>query len=66
MVLSGGRVKSQYHIFVLPLFLLGWLQGGEHLAFDNEPTMADLHLSLLDKFGVQVDELGGSSAPLPI
>jgi hypothetical protein len=25
-----------------------------------------LHLSLLDKFGVQVDELGGSSAPLSI
>jgi hypothetical protein len=23
MVLSGGRVKSQYHIFVLPPFLVG-------------------------------------------
>lgn len=68
---GGGISNSTIHSGInLPVLLVGggagWLQGGEHLAFDNEPTMADLHLSLLDKFGVQVDELGGSSAPLPI
>jgi hypothetical protein len=68
---GGGISNSTIHSGInLPVLLVGggagWLQGGEHLAFDNEPTMADLHLSLLDKFGVQVDELGGSSAPLSI
>ena len=54
----------------LPLMLVGggagWLPGGQHLHYANEPTMADLHLTLLSQFGVHIDSLGGSTAPLPI
>ena len=68
---GGGLSNSTIHSGVnLPLLLLGggagWLQGGRHLHYDNEPTLADLHLTLLEKFGVNVDKLGGSSAALSV
>jgi hypothetical protein len=34
--------------------------------YDNEPTLADLHLSLLERFNVHIDKLGGSTAPLTV
>jgi len=68
---GGGLSNSTIHSGVnLPILLVGggagWLQGGEHKHFADEPTMADLHLSLMDKFGLSVDRLGGSSGPIAI
>jgi hypothetical protein len=44
----------------------GWLRGGRHLSFDNEPTMADLLVTLTHKFDAPEDQIGGSSGPLSI
>lgn len=54
----------------LPVLLIGggagWLPGGQHLQYTNEPTMADLHLTIMDRFGLPVSKFGGSTAPLDI
>ena len=68
---GGGISNSTIHAGVnLPLLLVGggagWLQGGRHVHYDNEPTLADLHLSLLERFNVHIDKLGGSTAPLTV
>lgn len=54
----------------LPVLLLGggagWLHGGEHIQYTHQPTMADLHLTLMDRFKFPIDRIGGSKEPLPI
>ena len=54
----------------LPVLLVGggagWLHGGEHIEYSHQPTMADLHLTLMDRFKFPVERIGGSTAPLPI
>ena len=49
---GGGLSNSTIHSGVnLPILLVGggagWLAGGEHVHYSNEPTMADLHLCLM-------------------
>ncbi|MDA1371691.1 MAG: DUF1552 domain-containing protein [Proteobacteria bacterium] len=68
---GGGISNSTVHAGNnLPLLLVGggagWLYGGDHIQYTHQPTMADLHLTLLERFGVYVDQFGGSSDPLPI
>lgn len=68
---GGGISNSTFHAGDnLPLLLVGggagWLSGNRHLHYADEPTMADLHLSLLSKFGVHIDKLGGSTGPLSV
>ena len=54
----------------LPLMLMGGgagtLKGGKHLVYKDEPGMADLLMTLMDKMGVPVDHVGGSTGKLPI
>jgi len=54
----------------LPLMLLGGgagtLKGGKHLVYDDEPGMANLLMTLMDKMGVPVDHIGGSTGLLPV
>jgi hypothetical protein len=54
----------------LPVLVLGggagWLYGGEHVQYLHQPTMADLHLTLMDRFKFPIDRIGGSTEPLPI
>lgn len=71
LLYGGGLSNSTIHSGTnLPLLLLGggagWLRGGEHRHYAGEPTLADLHLSLLSRFDIHVDSLGGSTAPLAI
>ena len=68
---GGGISNSTSHSGVnLPVMLVGggagWLPGGQHIKYDNEPTMANLLVSLLDKFDVPVDSIGASTGPLPV
>ena len=54
----------------LPLLLVGGgagtLRGGRHLTYDKQPSMANLLVTLMDKLGVPVERLGGSTGPLPL
>jgi hypothetical protein len=54
----------------LPLMVVGGgagrLKGGRHLVFDNEPSMANLLVTLMDKLDVPVEKLGGSTGHLPL
>jgi len=54
----------------LPLVLVGGgagtLRGGQHLAFSDKPPMANLLVTLMDKLGVPVERIGGSTGKLAI
>ena len=54
----------------LPLMLVGGgagkLKGGRHLKYTDQPTMANLLVTLMDKLDVPVEKLGGSTGRLPI
>ncbi len=68
---GGGISNSTMHSGTnLPVLLIGGgagrLHGGEHIQYNNEPTMADLLVTVLDKFDVPIDRVGGSSGRLPI
>lgn len=71
IVYGGGISNSTIHSGDnLPVLLLGGgagtLPGGQHIVYDNQPTMADLLVTLVDKFNVPVSRIGGSSGRLPI
>lgn len=68
---GSGLSNSTVHSGVdLPILLLGggagWLKGGQHLRYRERQTVADLLLTLANKFNVPIDHIGGSTAPLPI
>ena len=54
----------------LPLMLVGGgsgtLKGGRHLVHKDQPGMANLLMTLMDKMGVPVDHIGGSTGSLPL
>ncbi|MBI2189467.1 MAG: DUF1552 domain-containing protein [Acidobacteria bacterium] len=54
----------------LPLLLVGGgagtLRGGQHLAHADKPPTANLLVTLMDKLGVPVERIGGSTGKLPI
>jgi hypothetical protein len=54
----------------LPLLVVGGgagtLKGGRHLSYADEPSMANLLVTLMDKLGVPIERLGGSTGPLPL
>lgn len=54
----------------LPLLLVGGgagkLQGGRHNRYAKGTPLANLHVTLLDKFGVPMERFGNSTGPLPL
>jgi hypothetical protein len=44
----------------------GRFKGGRHLQFAGQPTMANLLVTLMDKFDVPIERIGGSTGRLPI
>ncbi|MEE2791885.1 MAG: DUF1552 domain-containing protein [Acidobacteriota bacterium] len=54
----------------LPLLLVGGgagtLAGGRHLRYADEPPMANLLVTLMDKLGVPVERIGGSTGRLQL
>ena len=54
----------------LPLILVGGgagrLTGGRHLVYADEPPMANLLVTLMDKLDVPVGQIGGSTGALPL
>ncbi len=64
--MSDSNVHSPYN---LPVLLAGGgagqLAGGRHLVYPDRTPLANLHVSLLDKLGVDVDRIGDSTGALP-
>jgi hypothetical protein len=54
----------------LPLLLVGGgsgqLKGGRHLMFKDKPTQGNMLVSIMDKMGVPVEKVGGSTGKLPL
>ncbi|MGE0043289.1 MAG: DUF1552 domain-containing protein [Vicinamibacterales bacterium] len=54
----------------LPLLLVGGgsgrLKGGRHIQYAEGTPLANMHLALLDKLGVRVEELGNSTGPVSL
>ena len=54
----------------LPIMLVGGgagrLPSGRHLSYGNEPSLANLLVTLMDKLDVPVERLGGSTGSLPL
>ena len=44
----------------------GTLKGGRHLVYTDKPSMANLLVTLMDKLGVPVDHVGGSTGRLAL
>ena len=68
---GGGISNSTRHSGVnLPVLVMGGgagrLQGGQHLTYSDRPSMANLLVTLMDKFDVPVERIGGSTGALPI
>ena len=65
MMYGAGMADSNSHSPIdIPMILAGGgaghLKGGRHIRFANTP-LANLHLTLLDQFGVHWDRIGDSS-----
>ena len=71
-ILYGGGISNstRHSGDNLPLMLVGGgagrLKGGRHLTYTDQPTMANLLMTLMDKLDVPIDHIGGSTGKLPI
>lgn len=67
---SGISNSTRHSGDNLPLLVVGGgaggIKGGRHLTYANQPTMANLLVTLMDKLGVPVERLGGSTGKLPL
>ncbi|MQA91433.1 MAG: DUF1552 domain-containing protein [Gemmatimonas sp.] len=67
---SGISNSTRHSGDNLPLLLVGGgagrLKGGQHIKYDNEPSMANLLVTLMDKMDVPVERIGASTGALPI
>jgi hypothetical protein len=71
-ILYGGGISNstQHSGENLPVAVMGGgagrLHGGQHHRYSDRPTMANLLVTLMDKFDVPVERIGGSTGALPI
>jgi hypothetical protein len=68
LIYGAGMADSNAHSpFNIPIVVAGGgtgqLQGGQHIRFKDVP-LANLHLTLLDKLGVHLDNIGDSTGRL--
>src|SRR5258706_10310785 len=70
MLLQGGGLSNsdQHSHIDLPLVVVGGgggqLKGGRHLRFPKDTPMNNLHMSLLDKVGLDVSNFGDSTGTI--
>jgi hypothetical protein len=67
---SGISNSTRHSGDNLPLLLVGGgagsLKGGRHLSYPGNPSMANLLVTLMRKFEVPVERVGGSTGELPL
>ena len=65
--MSDGNIHNNYNV---PVVVIGGrengLEGNRHLLYPKGTPLANLSLSLLDKFGVHVETFGDSTGHLPL
>ena len=65
--MSDGNVHNNYNV---PVVVIGGrengLVGNRHLVYPNGTPLANLSLSLMEKFGVNVEKFGDSTGHLPL
>src|SRR5256712_4363259 len=72
MILYGSGISNstRHSGDNLPLLLMGVgagrLQGGRHIKYADKPSIANLLVTLMDKMGVPVERIGGSTRKLPL
>jgi Protein of unknown function (DUF1552) len=70
MILYGAGMSesNEHYPYNLPVLLLGGgagrLKGGRHIKFPDNTQLASLHVTLLDKMGVRVEQVGNSDGAL--
>ena len=67
---SGISNSTRHSGQNLPLLVMGGgagtLQGGRHVTYPDEPGMANLLVTLMDKIGLPVDKIGASTGALQL
>ena len=67
---SGISNSTRHSGDNLPLLVMGGgagtLKGGRHVTYADKPSMANLLVTLMDKMGVPVEKIGGSTGKLPL
>ena len=69
IIYGAGMADSNAHASEdLPILLAGGGAGSgdRHIRYPEDTPLANLHLSLLDKMGIRIDALGGSTGRLPV
>jgi len=65
--MSDGNTHNNYSV---PVVVVGGsengLQGNRHLVYPKGTPLANLSMTLLDKFGVNVEQFGDSTGHLPL
>ena len=65
--MSDGNIHNNYNV---PVAVIGGpengLEGNRHLVYPKGTPLANLSLSLLEKFGVRVETFGDSTGHLPL
>jgi hypothetical protein len=63
--MSDGNAHSPANLPILLAGGGGAIQGGRHLRYPSDTPVANLHVTLLGKLGVDVERLAESTGPLP-
>ena len=71
LLYGAGISDSNLHAWVdLPLAVVGGkkagITGGRYLRYPDSPPLANLHLTLLDRLGVRLEEFGNSTGRLEL
>jgi len=72
LILYGSSLSdaNEHNFDPLPILLMGnaggLIEGNRHLRFPAHTPLANLHMALLDKFGIQRDSFGNSTGMLTI
>jgi hypothetical protein len=71
IIYGAGMSEGNGHVPEnLPILVVGGanrrIAGGRHLKFAKGTPLANFHLSMLDRFGVRIDQHGNSTGPLTL
>jgi hypothetical protein len=71
IIYGAGMSEGNGHVPEnLPILVVGGangrIAGGRHIKFAKGTPLANFHLSLLDRFGVRIDQHGNSTGPLTL